>query len=307
MFNKLLVPLDRSALAEQAIPRAASIARACHAAIDLVLVHEPFPPPGQPESPFSGEAWFNEEKYLDGIAKELIAGAGLDVTSAMLRGLPADMIRERAKQSAADLIVMTSHGRTGFSRAWLGSVADGVVRHSSVPVLIVRPVERVEATRAVPAPFKRILVPLDGSSRSADILPTATMLARTSSAALTLLTVLEEGTPAGTVTEALLDLQQTALRLFESESVAANADVMLSNRAADTIIAFARALEADVVAMSTHGRGASRLLLGSVADKVLRGSHSAVLLHHPSAATFGGRLITAESVAEQLPAITGTE
>src|SRR3954470_4384973 len=136
MFTKILVPLDRSALAEQALGRAAAIARASHATIDVVLVHQPLPAAGWSDLPANADMWGDEHTYLETVARELSSGAGIPATHAMLRGNPVEMICMHAKDVRTDLIVMTSHGRTGLSRAWMGSVADGVLRHSSLPVLM---------------------------------------------------------------------------------------------------------------------------------------------------------------------------
>jgi nucleotide-binding universal stress UspA family protein len=107
-----------------------------------------------------------------------------------MRGGVVEMICQRAHDVDADLIVMTSHGRTGLSRMWLGSVADGVIRRSSVPVLLLRPVEN-ENRHAAAHVFKKILVPLDGSAVGADALPPAQALAHLSGARLVLLRVVQ--------------------------------------------------------------------------------------------------------------------
>src|SRR3569833_2248775 len=87
---------------------------------------------------------------------------------------------------------MTTHARTGVNRAWLGCVTDGSVRHANVPVLVLRPVEGVGRHEASRHLFRRVLVPVDGSITSGEILAPATALARcTTNAALTLLQVVE--------------------------------------------------------------------------------------------------------------------
>ena len=101
----------------------------------------------------------------------------------------SNVFPSRAREIDADLIVMTSHGRTGLSRMWLGSVADGLIRHSRVPVLLLRPIDA-----AAPRPFahglyKHILVPFDGSAASEEVLPAALALAKCGSARISLLRV----------------------------------------------------------------------------------------------------------------------
>src|SRR5690349_9716358 len=188
MFSKILVPLDESALAEQALALAASIARASRATIDLALVREPLVFGMEPKYSAAMDAGDN---YLDKVVAELKSGAGITASHGVLRGDPAEMICHRASDVGADLIVMTSHGRTGLSRAWLGSVADGVMRYSALPVLMLRPRKDGAPKPGASPPIRQILVPLDGSNLATEILPAATKLARCHSASLVLLQVVK--------------------------------------------------------------------------------------------------------------------
>ena len=326
MFAKLLVPLDRSVLAEEAIGHAASLARRCNAELDLVIVHEPFPHVA-PEDPLWTETDVDfDQQYIEKIAGELIAGANLSVTCAVMRGDVAETIWLRAKNGHADLIVMTTHGRTGLSRAWLGSVADSVMRHSSIPVLMLRPTETSRDRRALRQPFAHVLVPLDGSATAADMLSTATDFARANGAKVTLLRVVPPipilvpldvtlplafapTIPDQPATDAFAaqkqeELLEVARQLREHTDVAVEAHVTVGERPAEAINDFAAQHGIDVIAMTTQGRGASRLLLGSVADKVLRSSGLPVLLRRSARAGESTAIVTEDSVAEQLPALT---
>ena len=138
MFSRILVPLDQSALAEQATGTAAAIARASKAEIGLVLAHEMAPYDGVLAASWSDAKTPEESIYVRTIAEDLAKGANLTVDGCVETGNPVDVICRRAREIDADLIVMTSHGRTGLSRMWLGSVADGVIREASVPVQIGR-------------------------------------------------------------------------------------------------------------------------------------------------------------------------
>ena len=303
MLAKLLVPLDRSPLAAQAVGPAVSIARAARAALDLVVVHEPFPFGGFRDIPWNGDDGSDDLKYIEAVAAEVRSGASVPVTSAVLHGAPAEMICARARDVGADLIVMTSHGRTGLSRAWLGSVADAVVRHSAIPVLLLRPIEKpADLVGATPA-FKRMLVLLDGSALAADIIPTATQLAQASGATIVLLRIvpfvpllanLQPEMPLATLplvpdddaTQRLeetvrSELEGVAERLRETSHLTVETHVVVNVNTAEAIIDFARGHHIDVIAMSTHGRGASRVLLGSIADKMLRASGLPVLVRRP--------------------------
>jgi nucleotide-binding universal stress UspA family protein len=258
MFKTVLVALDRSPSAEEAIGQAAAIARASKAKLDLVLVPQ--------------------------------------------RGEAVDMICKRAWDVDADLIVMTSHCRTGLSRAWSGSVADGVVRHSSTPVLMLRPVESEGRRRAAHHLFKRVLVPLDGSVFARGIIMSAVSLARCSDARVTLLRVIrpiplvpdetaflfsypppvhDDAATNRLATEATEQLSAIARDLCDHGAGSIDARVIVASDVAQTILEFARIHAIDVIAMSTHGSGASRFLMGSVADKILRDSGLPTLLRRP--------------------------
>lgn len=319
MFKKILVPLDRSSLAEQAVGQAVALARAAHADIDLVTVHEPLPFGGSDDASLNAEQWKDEQKYLESIVEELSSGASISATHAVLRGRTVEMICRRAWDVDADLIVMTSHGRTGMSRAWLGSIADGVLRHSSLPVLMLRPMETNSDRLAAHHLFEHVLVPLDGSTLAVEILSAATALVRTCNARSTLLRIVEpvpvvsldlsvpysfqpsvhdRAATDALVEEATRLLDELARWLNVPGGPPVNAQVVLADHVAQGIIDYAHAHHVDVIAMSTHGRGASRFLLGSVADKVLRGSGLPLLLHRPIAVTKTLEPTESASVAE---------
>jgi nucleotide-binding universal stress UspA family protein len=325
MFKTILVPLDGSALAEQALGTAAALARASGASLDLVTVLEPMPFAGFDDAPWNNHEWAARQKYVESTAAELGAGASVAVTGTIVRGPATEKLCERAHAIDADLVVMTSHGRSGMSRAWLGSIADAMIRHSDAPVLVLRPEPQALHPSRVHRTFAHILVPLDGSSLSTDIVAGAIELARTSNARVTLLRVVAplplmstfEPTlpyaysaiiPDEAATANLVELQRTELarlatRLHDESGLSVDSTVVVSEHTAAAIVDYAKANGVDLIAMATHGRGATRLLLGSVADKVLRSSGIAVLMHHPSGAPAAAPLVDEPSVCAQLPAI----
>ena len=324
MFKKLLVPLDRSPLAEQALGAAATIARASAAKLALLMVHQPVPYQGLKDTPWKAAQAESEKKYLATIAAELERNASVSTTHERLIGDVLETICQHAKDIGADLIVMTSHGRTGFSRMWYGSVADGVLRRSSLPVLML-PVAETDADRHA-KPLLKILVTLDGSAMSETILPVALTLARCSKARLSLLSVIQpvplavpEMTGPFIYSGAVHDQAATSQLVGEahkqlSERVQAFADegfhnvetkVVVAAQVAQTIIDFAAEHNVDAIAMSTHGRGASRLLVGSIADKVIRASRLPLLICRPVRVTGMVDSINATAIEEQLPALAG--
>jgi nucleotide-binding universal stress UspA family protein len=141
MYKRILLPLDGSSVAEQAVPHAAAQARLCGAELILLRVLEPFlhvrglSPGDLARIREQSEEWAND--YLDGVAKP-VQEEGIVVRKAMAEGRPHAVILEFAEQNDVDLIVICTRGGSGFSRWLMGSVADRVVRGANVPVLLVR-------------------------------------------------------------------------------------------------------------------------------------------------------------------------
>jgi len=140
MYNKILVPLDGSKTAECALEHVQTIARGCSVPeVILLFVAEPVPA-GLYQSSAEGNeklmAWGKE--FLAKIEKSLLTD-GVTTRSILLEGKPAETILDYAVKSDIDLIIMSTHGRSGPSRWAFGSVADRVIRHSTVPVLIAVP------------------------------------------------------------------------------------------------------------------------------------------------------------------------
>ena len=177
MLKKILVPLDTSAIAEQALPTAAELARVNGAELRLVLVHEPKPHDGYPDAPWNAARNSMEEAYLDGKAKELRAQFGIVVAVDHVQGEVVAEIADLARRHSVGLVVITTHGRTGFSRAWLGSVADSLMRSIDVPVLMLRLSETDHINAAQPRIFRRVMIPLDGSLRAECIIDAALAVA----------------------------------------------------------------------------------------------------------------------------------
>lgn len=323
MFTKLLVPLDGSAIAEDALGRAVALAQRCNAGIDVLIVREP--PLIPVEAMRASADGHLDASYIERIARDLSAETSLAVTCGVMDGTPAEAIRERAKHVNADLIVMTTHGRTGLSRAWLGSVADAVMRNSSIPVLMLRPKEAERNGVAAPDPFEHVLVPLDGSAVAADILSVATDLAAVDGARVTLLrvvppvpltmaidsamplvaapTIPDEEATAHLAAEISTQVGELARQIHDRTKLSVDAEVSISERTAEAINSFAVAHGNDVIAMSTQGRGVSRLLIGSVADKVLRSTALPVLLRRSTRSGTTDDALTEQDIVEQLPAL----
>jgi nucleotide-binding universal stress UspA family protein len=317
VIRSILVPLDGSQFSEHAIAPAVGIAHRARAAIRLALVHEPLavPVPTQP-APVLMEpvrtvpvayARLDEEvraqrlTYLRSLAQRLRDDFGLGISTAMLDGPVADTLATHAVDSGADLVVMTTHGRGGLSRLWLGSVAEGVVREATVPVLVVRPAEAAGESAAgavTPQPLRRVLVPLDGSALAESILgPAVDVVGEQGECAL--VGVVEPITaipapnlaaavpppPDDSESRALLvgDYLESAAASLRARGLTVSTHAIIHPQVSRAILERAREFGPDLIAMATHGRaGLRRFFLGSVADKVLRGAEIPVLLYRPA-------------------------
>lgn len=299
MYTKLLVPLDGSSFAESALPAALSIAGRTGGTIELATVREPLTAMVYQEWMGPDGGW--EEPYLEVVIRRFSQASEVELTGQVLSGRIAQALEEHVDEVGADLVVMATHGRGPLSRAWLGSVADSVIRRSTTPILLVRPEEDGEAERDVKeleTEFSRILIPLDGSDLSETILEPAVALGRLFDASYTLVRVVHY--PAGlaspylpdtvTLNQQLVDEAKDRARAYlagvaeglREEGLQVETRVTVEPQPANGIVGLVREDGFDLIAMATHGRGGvSRALLGSVADKVLRGADTPTLVVRP--------------------------
>jgi nucleotide-binding universal stress UspA family protein len=302
MYRSLLVPLDGSPFGEQALPLARAIAGQAGAVLHLAHVHVVAATLSFDAIPFFDEALdaqdrAREQAYLDTMARRLRAGGDLCVRTTVLDESIADALQIYAQTHHIDLVVMTTHGRGAFSRFWLGSVANTLVSHAPMPVLLIRPQEMLPNLNQAPT-IRRILIPLDGSACAEQILPPATALGALMDAEFTLLHVIapnfagygrqwptsRPGTllPTQLRARAQAYLDRVAERLGAQSLVVHTA--VVDGQPTPAILEYACDHGIDLLAIATHGDGGSaRLLLGSVADKVVRSASMPVLLYRPPA------------------------
>lgn len=283
MYSTVIVPLDGSAFAAQAVDPAAFLSNQSHAALLLLHVHEGPPNPGY-RSPTWDEFFRNqEEAYLEAIAARFQSGVSGTIDWSLLDGHVVAAICARVEAARSPLVVMSTHGRTGIRRAWLGGVAIGVLRHSSAPILMLRPrSDAVVPDRASgETPFANIIVALDGSAFSEQVLCHAANVAKAAKARLVLLRVVDPKQSREDATRDARAYLEDVVRRAGDGCSPADARVEAHASPGAAILSCAAALERSLVAMASHGRGLSRLFLGSVADEVMRGAPEAVLMVRP--------------------------
>lgn len=300
MYETIMVPTDCSGFDREAIRVALRIARQNKASVRLVRVRTTGAYFGTAISPdcvdlsmpalmVEGDTALTE---LTALAAECRNTADVDVGFALENGPITDALEGYARRNRVDLIVISSHGRGGISRLSLGSVTDSLIRHTTIPVLVVKP-SASYLNPQVTDTFRRIVVPLDGSTLAEQILAPIVTLAKLEDAEITLLTVLEPQ-DAGEIdsahssfglNNAITASQAYLFRVAErlrGIGVAVVCDVVIGERVAEEIVAYAGRERADLISIATHGRGGlSRILRGSVADAVTRSARTCILALHP--------------------------
>jgi nucleotide-binding universal stress UspA family protein len=293
-FTKIMCPVDFSPGSQQAMRTAVRLANEHDA--ELVLVHSWYIPPAT----FAGDyvyaadivqAMSNDAQHaLEKAVGEARKIGARRVTSKMLNGLPWQQIVDAAQgEPGLGLIVIGTHGRTGLSRVLMGSVAELVVRHAPCPVLTVRPGNE-------PAPYTHVLCPIDLSKPAREAMNVAAELVKPGGAGITLLHVLElpvsyTGDLAIPDFHRELDARSAALLDRWTAELKANVSVPVMQRTrigrpGAQILAFLDDDRTfDLVVMGSHGHiGLERMLLGSVAEKVVRHARCPVLVAHSRSA-----------------------
>jgi len=319
MYTKLLIPLDGSSLSEKVLPYALRLANQTGA--KLLLLRAVEIPAIYSDTPVhEAEALRNAEEYLADV-KRVITDPTVKphidpdrLETLVVYGKTVKEITELAPFEKADLILMTTHGRSGISRLVLGSIAQQVVRHATVPVMLIRPLDQKheqalqETLNGIgepsydcfETPGGNIVVSLDGSQLSEVGLIPAIELAQKLGATINLLTVVHPNIPvlygdmvglgydAAEISDDskkhLGDARQYLDKIrekIEAKGVECAEEVQIG-MASDGIADFAVSIQAKAVVMVTHARGElGHLFLGSIAEDVVRRSHLPVLLVTP--------------------------
>jgi nucleotide-binding universal stress UspA family protein len=288
MYRVLMVPTDGSELSRYAIPWALALARPAAAAIHLVQVTVPaeavVAPSGLALDPgLLPQLRAGQEDALAGLAERLSIGTGVSFTPALVEGDAPSALLDYARDHRVDLVVMSTHGRGGVSRALLGSVSDAMIRKARVPVLLTRPDNYAPEEREEAA-ASDILVPLAGTPASEEIIPHVTKLATALGSSCTLFHVAVPLRLQGAVpTDALVDdrdvtldaekarayLAPFAARLI-AEGIPATVAVHRGTNPAAEILDYCTSHPVSMIAMVTAGRhGLDRAVAGSVESTLL--------------------------------------
>jgi nucleotide-binding universal stress UspA family protein len=249
MSAELLVPLDGSTLADEAVAHAAEIARRVDGALRLVRVHTPlnmFVVPTDaavsiPDPIVDEQIRAEAEEWLSRRARAVSSLNDVPVSWELRVGMPEAEIVLAASERHARLVVLTTRGAGGAASSWLGSVADSVIRHAKCPVLAMSP----EAVKC-DVRLRRVLVLLDGSEASSTIVPHAVWLANAFGAEIDYLRLIPPP---------------------ENPAAAIREHITRTNP--------------DAIALATHGRGFTRLFLGGVADEIVRTGNRPTLVFRP--------------------------
>lgn len=266
-MKRILVPTDGSVESEAAFAAILPLVRAFAPEVAVLYVFEDpqasFYPPARIAKVCSGLRAANVNAHLE-----------------LREGVPADEILRVAKERPCDLIALSTHGRGGVSRLIAGSVAEAVLRRAEGPLLVTR-----QGTNA--QPWKKIVVALDGSPEGEAILADAFPLARQLGAKLDLVRVaLPVITPTGLGEIPMIPVPpddpmpylRAMVERARVEGVEAQA-VGLEGRAGAQILRYVEESGAGLLCMATHGRsGIARVLLGSIAEEMLRKAPCPVLL-----------------------------
>ena len=314
MYRRIAVTLDTGSDSRLALRWAVALARRANCPLDLVRVAVPPVHGGELYAASvlnDADVQRMERESLQSLrdVADEVSSAGVRATPVVLRGSVPSALADHLRESEVDLVVMTTHDRGRLERLLLGGVSSAVMRHAHIPALLVRIREHdAGALTAGEEPaVERILVPLDGSPFGEQILAPATTLARLMNASLTLLSVVEpmlanaalaagiDGVPAAPLVSHAMDsegdeertalesttLERTAARIRQLE-LTVDTRVVIDARPAHAIVDFASRHHIDLIAMTTHGRGAlQRLVAGSVSEAVLHTAAAHMLLYRP--------------------------
>ncbi len=282
IYQKILVPLDGSTLAEHVVPAALYLAEAMKGSITFLTV---VAKKSGVDSNLTIRAIqtgsYEADLYLRSLKKRFLPSL-VPIETAVITGKPDQEIVKFAEKNEFELIIMSTHGRSGITRWSFGRTADKVLRRSPCPAVILRSQQDIR-----PEQFKRVLLPLDGSPLAERVLEPTLEMIRALDIELYLVQVVEKGSFYGFGhNEDHIESEVEKARTYLDElreralppGVVVHAHVEVGS-AADVIVDYAKAEEIDLILVSSHGdTGFDSWMFGSVAEKVMKGAPCAILV-----------------------------
>jgi nucleotide-binding universal stress UspA family protein len=294
MFDHILVPLDGSSLAECVLPHAAVFARTFDARLTLLSVLE--------QNHHAGHAWsidplewhfrkVEAQAYLDAVAARL-DDAGVSVGTALLEGQPAQHIIAFIRSHDVELLILSSHGKSGLSDWNISSVGQKIISRAHTSTMIVQ-AYHPPPDDALDLRYRRLLVPLDGSQRAESVLPTATTLAQASGAELLLVHVVRKPEMPRQIplSQEALDLEQRITELNRRAAASyleqlharlpgdIHIQLLVSDDVAATLHQLVEHEHADLVLLSAHGySGRAAWPYGSIATSFIAYASTPLLI-----------------------------
>ena len=285
MYEKILVPLDGSDLAEAALPVVTEIARVLGSRVILLNA-----------CGMSEDKCDIYQEYLNMLALKVTEQTEKKSSAVLVHGSAADEIIKYIEDNKISLTVMATHGRSGISHWAIGSVAEKIIREANRPILLLRSQEQCAFDAGV---LSKVIAPLDGSKMGEAALRYVEALAKKASTEVVLFHALERQYHFAIAADTYVQVPYTDA---EMKPVKAEAQAYLDHvaqrlaekglnvrkeiregKAAESIIDFAGQSGINLIAMSTHGRsGLSRWVFGSVADKIIHSSCARVMVVRPA-------------------------
>lgn len=307
MDGSIVVPSDGSEFGNRALPVALALARRRDAEVHLVHVREPLLFP-HGESAYELHHLDSREKQvradLTRAAAHFAQDASVRVDAVFLDGPAVASLQRYLDDARPDLVVMMTHGRGGVSRAWLGSIVDGLIQCASVPLLFLRR-DTTWAREAAEPLFRRVLIALDGSAMAEQVLDHVFSLGTPAVTEYVLLSVVaphhaHDAVDAATATgvgrshdeeqrdAAHNDLERVAADL-RSRGAHVTVRVEVHRDTAQGIVDAATEHHVEMIALSTHGRGrVARFMHGGIADTLVRVADVPILVYRPREAATAG-------------------
>jgi nucleotide-binding universal stress UspA family protein len=289
MLRKILVPLDGSEIGELALVYAKELASAIDLEVQVVCATE-----HRDEQTLS-----TCSLYLDKVAEQLRTqihkvNPKSEVKTIIVEGEPARELVDYTQKEDINLIIMMSHGRSGIMPWTMGSIANKIIQNSQAPVLMVRAAQAVSRQRPARV-FKKILLPLDGSSFGESALDLIITIARALKSEVILLFVVETVQYVHTiggpdhflyseqqVEKMKRDAMQYLEKIRKQFGVRRVRLMLRTGEPAREIIKLSNEEKISIVAMSSHGKtGITRWMMGSTSNKILHAGKTPLLLVRP--------------------------